>query len=126
MDACKDSGVFHFVQRVGKTPERACDADQEIVVHGEMRPFAEEACEHDRGCAADGRVARRVFRVRWRRKERHPRRIRVGGRVAVGSGQGDCGDRAPEDVMIFRLPACDCGVRHREIEQREQSSILQQ
>jgi hypothetical protein len=72
-----------------------------IVVDSEMLPFAKKASEHPRCCAAHGRVARRVFPMRGRREERHPRRIRTCGRVAVGVGERDRGDWPPENVMVF-------------------------
>ena len=68
VDAGKDSGVLHFIERLRKAPEGALHPDQKIVIHGEMRPFAEEAGEHSSCCAADGRVARGVFRMRRRRE----------------------------------------------------------
>jgi hypothetical protein len=52
-------------------------------------------------CVAHGRVARHVFPMRGRREERHPRRIRTCGRVAVGVGERDRGDWPPENVKVF-------------------------
>lgn len=72
VNASKDSRIFHFVQRLRKAPEGAGHANQEIVVHCEMPLFPKEASKHYCRRAADRRVTRWVFRVRWRREERHP------------------------------------------------------
>src|ERR1700674_6026845 len=74
MNAGKDSGVFHLGQRLRKAPERAGNSDQEIVVHSEMPFFAKEVRKHHCRRAADRRVTRWVFRMRWCREERHHRR----------------------------------------------------
>ena len=72
VNSSKDSSILHFVQRLRKAPEGAGHADQEIVIHSEMPFFTEEVGKHHRRRAADRRVTRWVFRVRWRREERHP------------------------------------------------------
>src|SRR5580704_3634578 len=71
-------------------------------------------------------MARWVFRVRWRREQGCPGGIRCCGGVSVRVGQGDCGNRAPGDVMIFCLPARDASVSHSEIEKRQDPGALQQ
>ena len=101
VNACKNAGVPHFVQPLRKAPEGTGDADEEIVVHGEMRPFAEEAGEDRAGRSAHGGMARRVFRMRGSGKQPGSRNVAV-GHAQVERGDGHVLGDPAEKLEIAR------------------------
>ena len=64
--------------------------------------------------------------VAGRDEERGPRWVTGGTRISVKVREWDCGDRTPERVSIFRLPAAENRVGLSQVHEREQMRFLQQ
>ena len=86
----------------------------------------EHVLEHLLRGAGVGRVAGDVIGKARRDEQRRPRRIGVGGRVAVGVGRANGCDRPPLAVGELRVPGCDERIGAGQVEQRERAGILRQ
>ena len=126
MNAAEDAGVRDVVERRGEIPEGAHGARHEIGVHGEIGPAAEERREDTSRGAAHRGVARWILRKGRCHEEGRPARVRGGRGISIGVGQRDRRHGPPGDVVVFRFPADDGGVRHGEIQESEQAGVLRE
>ena len=69
----------------------------------------------------EGRPGARDRRVECRHEERLPVLVGLRCRVAVAVRFADRGDRPPEGVVVFVVPAVDAGVCRRQVEHRKQA-----
>jgi hypothetical protein len=77
---------------------------------------AVEGSEHGRGCLADGGVGAGIGRIGRDDREREPRRVTGNAGVADGVTELDRGDRAPHQVVVFRVVERDGGVGQGEVQ----------
>src|SRR5882724_93309 len=81
---------------------------------------------------AEARMAGGVGRERWGEvgsvevaRGRAERRVRgIGCRPRIAVGLANAGDRAPEHVVVLRLPDRDPGVGHRHVDQGQETGEL--
>src|SRR6266496_3159345 len=121
--ASPHSGVDDLRERVGEPVEAprgtgfvAEGAEANLVGAEEVLERIDERTSRagvPRGVVREGRREEREQRVAdWRRgvKQRQPRRVGLGVRVAVGVGFSDRRYRPPELPIILVVPAADSGI----------------
>ena len=117
LDDLRD-GVREAAEVPGGTRGFAVCAERDVVAAEEVRQ-----CRHAR--RGEAGVSRREVGVRRRDEERHPSGVGHGGRVAVGVGQLDRGDRPPEHPGALLVVTGGRGVGLGEVDHREHPRRLQ-
>ena len=64
--------------------------------------------------------------MQWRRIQRRPSGVALGGVVAVHIAVADRGDRPPEIVGVLRIPIENVVVGQAHVEQREQAGTFRE
>src|SRR6266550_930050 len=124
VNAGKYPSVFDFLERVGKARERTGHAGHEIGIHAERGLIAKVGREHLGSRPTGSRMARGIFRMGGGNEQRSPKRVSYRRWIPIRCSQRDCGDGPPIDISVFRIETGDGCVRHRDVEQGQQSGAF--
>ena len=103
----------------GEAGEGAVDSRQPGGGDGEAGVVPVLGRQHRCGGRADAGVGGGVFLERRGGQQRRPGGVSDGGRVAVGVGAGDRGDRPPAVVGVLGVPDGNGGVGQGDVGERE-------